>query len=365
MEAPFPAPSQMDVVDSRARAIAAPPPAPSQRTCPHCGQGWVQKHGFMRRKDGARAQRYLCRSCSRTFSENTGTPAARLRKTAEWNEMMMLLPEEIPLRKMAARLGVRLTTAFRWRHRAAAVLAQLPRTQLEGPVRVWLDLVQYSEKGSRTCNGPGSWGYWNWLRRGPRPDYWQPRPFVYRDWPRPATPRFRLLVEGRPFWVMTVQSDAGCESVVLGQGRLTAEMLAGGLRAVVAAGAEVFAHACPEMSAACEAAGVVFRDVFRTEEAAGEEGGMPLESPSAEAQPEPEQQDQGPASYRPPIRRAKGLPWWLKQFHGVAVRHLNHYLALFRLACGVQQASGTGAGPGLLADARHRLLASCGRAVGE
>src|SRR5690606_33462342 len=106
--------------------------------------------------DGTCLKRYLCRACGRTFSEATGTPACRLRKRKEWNEMAHLLTDYLPLRTMAARLKVSLSTAFRWRHRALAALGHQPRPQPAGRVCVGCFVIRYSEEGSRTCNGPGS-----------------------------------------------------------------------------------------------------------------------------------------------------------------------------------------------------------------
>ena len=46
----------------------------------------VIRHGSFRMASGQRVQRYLCKTCRRTFSPNTGTPAYRIRKQEQWRE---------------------------------------------------------------------------------------------------------------------------------------------------------------------------------------------------------------------------------------------------------------------------------------
>lgn len=306
--------------------------------CPHCLGGWVQKYGFMRLKSGCRRQRYRCLSCSRTFSESTGTPTHGLRKLAQWNQMVELLTEDLSLRKMASLLGVQLPTAFRWRHRALAALSQRPRPHSACPkVNVSLVYVPYSEKGSRTCNGPGSWGHWNWLRRGPRPQYWQPSPLECRHWPRPANPRFRMLVEGRPLCVLVAEWGEGYEALVLGQGKPALDGLRKGLSALIGAGSEVFVFQDGPYAAACEALEATCREGY----AAAREQHM---------------YDPGPrGAFR--VRRPSDPQWWLRQFRGVATRYIHHYLAWYRDIVYTARGSRFAAGSNGSGDGRRLLRA--------
>jgi hypothetical protein len=66
---------------------------------------------------GQRLGRYRCRQCGVTFNALTGTPLAQLHKRKLWAAHAQTLVEGIALRKVAERIGVDLTTAFRWRHR--------------------------------------------------------------------------------------------------------------------------------------------------------------------------------------------------------------------------------------------------------
>lgn len=80
--------------------------------CPHCQSLRVGSWG---RSCGLR--RYRCRECRQTFNALTGTPLARLRKRGTWKEYAQALAESLSVRKAAARTGISVPTAFRWRHR--------------------------------------------------------------------------------------------------------------------------------------------------------------------------------------------------------------------------------------------------------
>ncbi len=248
---------------------------------------------------GQRVQRYLCKTCRRTFSSNTGTPRYRIRKQDSWREMIELLADNLPLRAIASRLNIAVSTAFQWRHRALAVLSAQARRHLSGDVRVETFLVKYSEKGSRVCNGPGSWGYWNYVRRGPEPPG-RPRPATART----GKHRFRLLVDGRPLHVMVAESDCGYELTILGQGRRTAEMVGAGLIHMVRPGSRVWTFfSGPEYREACEVLGYEYQ--------------CGIEALARRS---------GTTSRRPMHLLAS----WLRRFRGVATKYLSHYLAWFR-----------------------------------
>ena len=84
-------------------------------SCPKCQGGRVVRNG---QADGL--QRYKCRGCSVTFNALTGTPLARLRHRDKWLPQAQALDQGLSVRKAAACMGVRRTTAFRRRQRAPA-----------------------------------------------------------------------------------------------------------------------------------------------------------------------------------------------------------------------------------------------------
>ncbi len=280
------------------------------------------RHGSFRMASGRRVQRYLCKACRRTFSPNTGTPAYRIRKQEQWREMIELLAGSLPLRRVASRLGIALSTAFHWRHRALAVLSAQPREKLSGDVRVETFHVKYSEKGSRTTNGPGSWGYWNIVRRGIGPEG------PIRPGLAPAgRNRFQLLIDGRPVNVMVAETESGYELGILGQGRRTPDLVGTGLSRMVRPGSRVFAFGGHEYQKACETLGYVHRDGFaavsrgRGSTAGEEQGETGLLQAATGAEGEVNAD---------PIRFPNLPAWWLRQFRGVATKYLDHYLAWFR-----------------------------------
>lgn len=286
----------------------------TRRSCPRCGGRQVALHGGFRMASGRRVQRYLCRTCRRTFSSNTGTPSYRIRKQENWFAMVELLAENLSLRQVASRLGISLSTAFRWRHRALAVLAAQPRAQLEGDVSVDVFLVKYSEKGSRICNGPGSWGYWNLLRRGLADG-------GSRSCAGGGRNRFRLFIDGRPLNVMVAETDGGYELEILGQGRRTPDMVGQGLSRLVKPGSRVFAFGGNEYRQACELLGYTHHDGVAA---------IALQAKSAAPASSGGNQNGGEARRVYPTRSPNLPTWWLRQFRGVATRYLHHYLAWFR-----------------------------------
>lgn len=270
----------------------------AQRRCPACGESAVIRHGSFRMASGQRVQRYLCKSCWRTFSPNTGTPAHRIHKQRAWREMIELLADNLPLRQVASRLNIALSTAFRWRHRALAVLAQKPRTQLEGRVCVGCFYIRYSEKGSRICNGPGSWGYDHWLRKG------------VLD-PTRTDQRFRLLADGRPNVILVAQNEQGYQLFHLGQGRVTADRLATGLKALLRPGSEVYAYQQRHFEAACRQSNLQFRDANRALAL--------LYDRKTEAE-----------EYWADLPAAPEYAYgWFRQFNGIATRYLEHYMVWY------------------------------------
>jgi transposase-like protein len=90
--------------------------------CPVCNSPRASKYGHSRGK-----QRFKCSDCGRIYTY-TGRLYPGVRKTAQFQEFLALCSQPMPLRMMAAALGIALSTAFRWRHLYLAGLAspQLP-----------------------------------------------------------------------------------------------------------------------------------------------------------------------------------------------------------------------------------------------
>jgi len=117
--------------------------------CPHCQSERVVKWGFA---NGLR--RYRCKPCRVTFNALTGTPLAQLHKRELWIGNAQALVDGIALRKVAARLGIHLETAFHWRHRFLTEPKALKPKTLEGTVEADETYFLHSQKGARKLERP-------------------------------------------------------------------------------------------------------------------------------------------------------------------------------------------------------------------
>lgn len=118
----------------------------SVKACPHCGSIRFVKDGHANGR-----QRFRCREsgCERTFNAMTGTPLARLHMPEKHLENARLMADGLSIRVTAARLGVSVPTAFKWRHRfLQAPLNQQPKT-LSGLVETDETFILESFKGQR------------------------------------------------------------------------------------------------------------------------------------------------------------------------------------------------------------------------
>jgi len=114
--------------------------------CPHCGVEHPTKWG---RSGGL--QRYRCRNpdCYKTFNALTGTPLAKLQHRDKWFDYLRCMRDSLTLRVSAARVGIDLKTAFRWRHRFLKTSAQNNANPLSGIIEVDETFFRESCKGKR------------------------------------------------------------------------------------------------------------------------------------------------------------------------------------------------------------------------
>lgn len=114
--------------------------------CPHCGHEHPVKWG---RAGGL--PRYRCRSpaCRKTFNSLTGTPLAKLHHRDKWFDYLRCMRDSLTLRVSAARVGIDLKTAFRWRHRFLKESAGANGNALSGIIEVDETFFVESCKGKR------------------------------------------------------------------------------------------------------------------------------------------------------------------------------------------------------------------------
>jgi transposase-like protein len=117
--------------------------------CPHCQSTAIAKWG-----SANRLKRYRCKSCKTTFNALTGTPLAQLHKRELWIGHAQALVDGISLRKVASRLDVHLTTAFRWRHRFLKAPKGLKPKVLAGTVEA--DETYFLHSGLAQAKTPGA-----------------------------------------------------------------------------------------------------------------------------------------------------------------------------------------------------------------
>lgn len=113
-------------------------------TCSYCQSKLIIKHGS---RDGV--QRYKCKSCHKVFTSSTGTSHYHLHKKDKFDEYKALMEQGyIPIKKMAAEIGISIQTAFDWRHK---ILSNLKETnnQFEGLTEIDDLWFLYSQKGRK------------------------------------------------------------------------------------------------------------------------------------------------------------------------------------------------------------------------
>ncbi len=123
------------VVEQRLQAHAA---------CPHCEGEEIVKFGH----SGA-SQRYRCKGCGKTFTALTGTPFVRLRDKDKLLANAACMAEGLSIRKTAAKLGISVKQAFRWRHRFLSYLSEQQPAAMTGVVEADETFFPLSFKGQR------------------------------------------------------------------------------------------------------------------------------------------------------------------------------------------------------------------------
>ena len=117
--------------------------------CPHChGKKvihWGNARGLLR---------YRCKECGRTFNQLHGSALERLHTKTKWTLYAECLVEGLTLRQAAAKCGLNLKTAFRWRHRFLRYAVTTKATRLSGIIEADEVFTRESFKGSRKMTRP-------------------------------------------------------------------------------------------------------------------------------------------------------------------------------------------------------------------
>ena len=137
--------------------------------CPHCHSSLINRHGKVNK-----IQRYRCKNCGKTFVATTGTPLARLRYKELWLDYIRCMLDSKVLRVCAEECGISLKTSFRWRHRFLALPSTLKANRLEGIIEADETLFPYSEKGSKKLSRPPHKRGMKAQKRGRSKEDWVP-----------------------------------------------------------------------------------------------------------------------------------------------------------------------------------------------
>jgi len=117
--------------------------------CVRCGSLAIKRNGRFQDEQGNLRQRYLCKTCGRTFNDLTGTPLAYSKKQGLWGQAATCMVEGQSIRKTAQHLGIDKWTAFRWRHKFLAPRHHFSQPDLSGVVEADESYFHQSYKGMR------------------------------------------------------------------------------------------------------------------------------------------------------------------------------------------------------------------------
>ena len=116
-----------------------------KKPCPHCSSDKVYKRG--KQKD---VQMYRCNSCSKWYSETTGTALQDIKLKYKWQSYLNCMEKGMPIKKIAKELGISIQTSFDWRHKILSSLAQFTPAQLTDEVECDELELALNEKGSKS-----------------------------------------------------------------------------------------------------------------------------------------------------------------------------------------------------------------------
>ena len=149
-------PMQLDALAERAaelrtgqRSIQAIETVRPTPRCSECGSEQAVRNGHSRG-----LQRFWCCDCGKTFSNATGTPLSGLRMKDRFAEFAACMADGLTIRATAKRMGIAISTAFRWRHRFLAETVNHQARGLSGLVEADETYLRESCKGSRNLGRP-------------------------------------------------------------------------------------------------------------------------------------------------------------------------------------------------------------------
>lgn len=115
------------------------------KECIYCKSTHVYKHGTY--KNGG--TRFRCQDCLMSFNELSGTAIHAINKKDLWDRFIELTLESKTLREISSELGIALSTAFAWRHKAMEAFGKTFTKEFKGIVETDDVFINFNQKGRR------------------------------------------------------------------------------------------------------------------------------------------------------------------------------------------------------------------------
>ena len=112
--------------------------------CPHCKSTDIYGHGVYKGR-----KRYMCKSCSKTFNDFTGTAISGIKKTDKFQEYLELVIDSVTIRRAASKLGINTKTIFNWRHKLLSSLPNISGQGFSGIVECDDKILSINDKGNK------------------------------------------------------------------------------------------------------------------------------------------------------------------------------------------------------------------------
>jgi len=90
----------------------------NRKVCPHCSSEKIYKRG---KQKGV--QMYQCRTCSKWYSETTGTPLWDIKIKHKWQSYLRCMEQGMSIKKIAKEISISIQTSFDWRHKILTSLS--------------------------------------------------------------------------------------------------------------------------------------------------------------------------------------------------------------------------------------------------
>lgn len=125
----------------------------SSKCCPICGSNHIVKNGV--RKDNNK-QKYICRTCKKSFSDTTNTITFHSKKSySTWENYISCLLKGMTLADTAKEIGISVTTSFVWRYKILKTLSKFNKSTKLSEI-IELDPIYFSinPKGTKKDKMP-------------------------------------------------------------------------------------------------------------------------------------------------------------------------------------------------------------------